>query len=468
MKKLTSVLLILTIFASTMLFSCSFNLLDYFRKTESTTHPDDVTLRFDGAYDGSEVTINVWHTLSESSGISAIERASYKFMEMYPNITIKTHVFASYEQLNNFTSDNPYSYGPPNLAFCTPEQILRFVNDNKVIELNTLINSQYVVESTGETMGFTQEQLNDFVSAFWEGEKLGADGKMYSLPFLKGTEVLYYNKTVFNELGLEPPKTWAEMEECIKIIKEHYPDSTPLGYDSPENLFITLAAQNGSDYTNINGECLFANDTNKAFVSKFAEWHKKGWFTTSYITYGTIEPFANQEMFMSIASSLAAIYHYPNRINGEYEFELGVTSIPQVDLNNPQANTSGISFSILDSENVQEIYASWLFLKYLTTDPEIQGFSAVYNKCLPVINSAKDSQTYKTFINEDTTWQYSPVEVIFEQECNYFVAPVFNGAVNAKTNVGLLVESVFSKYQLGEDNSQMIDEEFKKALENCK
>lgn len=465
MKKLLSILLAFTLLTSMLLlFSCNFN----FSTETADDNPKSEPSIYAGAYDGSEVTINVWHTLSTSSGVSPIERASYKFMEMYPNITIKTQLFYSYEQLHNFSNDNPYSYSPPNLTFCNSEQILKLVNDNKVIALDGFINSQYVVESTGETMGFTQEQLNDFVPAFWEGEKLGTDGKMYSLPFLKETEVLYYNKTAFEELGLEPPTTWDEMEECIKVIKEHYPDSTPLGYDSPENLFITLAAQYGSYYIGANGEYLFANDTNKAFVSKFAEWYQKGWLTTSYITHPTIEPFANQQMFMSIATSLAAIYHYPNRINEEYEFELAVASIPQVDPSNPKANTSGISFAILDSENAQEIYASWLFLKYLTTDPEVQGLSAIPYKHIPVINSAKESKAYKDFLNRDTTWQYAPVEVIFEQECNYFVAPVFNSSVNAKSNVGLLVESIFSKYQLGEDNSQMIDEEFRKALDECK
>ncbi|MBO5715869.1 MAG: extracellular solute-binding protein [Clostridia bacterium] len=455
MKKQLSRLLAFTLLLSTIaLFSCNFK----------TTKEPDI---YDGAYDGSKVTINVWHTMFASSGISAIERAAERFKELYPNITVKTNVWDDCDHIYENIDGNPYAETPPNLVFCSPKQIVQYVNDNKVIELNRFIDSQCVIESTGETMGFTKNQHNDFVPAFLNGEKLGADGKIYSLPFSKETDLLYYNKTVFNELGLAPPKTWDEVENCIKILKDHYPDSTPLGYDSEENLFITLAAQYGSDYTNLNGEFLFDNDTNKEFVSKFADWYKNGWLTTSYIGYDTIESFANQEMFMSIASSRGAAYHSPNRIDGEYEFEVGVAPIPQVDLSNPKANTTGISFCILNNENTQEIYASWLFLKFLTTDPEAQAFSAIYNKSIPMINSAKESPTYKNFISKDISLQYSPVKVLFEQSCDYFVCPIFEGCEKATENIDLLVQSVFSKYQLGADNSAMIDEEFNKALKNC-
>ena len=455
MKKLVSVLLLFTLVTSTLaLFSCNFK----------TTNEPDI---YDGVYDGSKVTISVWHTMFASGGITPIEKAVEKFQELYPNITVKTLVWGDCDHLCENIDGTPYADTPPNLVFCSPKQLLQYVNDNKAIELNRFIDSQCVIESTGEVMGLTKNQLNNFIPAFWNGEKLSADAKMYSIPFLKETDILYYNKTVFDELGIAPPKTWNEVENCIKILKNHYPDSTPLGYNSKENLFITLAAQYGSDYTTLNGELLFDNDINKEFVSKFANWYKNGWLTTSYIEYDRIESFAKQEMFMSIASSKDAIYHYPNKIDGEYEFEVGVAPIPQIDPSNPKAYTTGISFCILNSENAQEIYASWLFLKFLATDPEVQAYSAIFNKSIPVINSAKESLTYKDFVSKDISLQYSPVKLIFEQSCDYFVCPIFEGSEKVTENAGLLVQAVFSKYQLGVDNSNMIDEEFNKALENC-
>jgi len=48
---------------------------------------------------------------------------------------------------------------------------------------------------------------------------------MYSLPFSKSTEVLYYNKTAFEDEELKVPTTWEEMEEVCRILKTRYKES---------------------------------------------------------------------------------------------------------------------------------------------------------------------------------------------------------------------------------------------------
>jgi hypothetical protein len=49
------------------------------------------------------------------------------------------------------------------------------------------------------------------------------DGNMLSMPFNSSTPILYYNKDVFEEAGLDaeqPPRTWAEMEQFSQQIIE--------------------------------------------------------------------------------------------------------------------------------------------------------------------------------------------------------------------------------------------------------
>ena len=51
----------------------------------------------------------------------------------------------------------------------------------------------------------------------------GIDGKMYGWPFTFSTPILYINSSIFEEAGLDPnspPKTWDEMYEMGKVIKE--------------------------------------------------------------------------------------------------------------------------------------------------------------------------------------------------------------------------------------------------------
>ena len=49
------------------------------------------------------------------------------------------------------------------------------------------------------------------------------EGNMLSLPFNSSTPIFYYNKDVFQKAGLDPetpPKTWAELEEFSRKIKD--------------------------------------------------------------------------------------------------------------------------------------------------------------------------------------------------------------------------------------------------------
>jgi len=48
------------------------------------------------------------------------------------------------------------------------------------------------------------------------------DGKLYGLPFMRSTPIMYMNVTMLEEAGLDPagPKTWAELEEYAKVLKE--------------------------------------------------------------------------------------------------------------------------------------------------------------------------------------------------------------------------------------------------------
>ena len=76
---------------------------------------------------------------------------------------------------------------------------------------------------------------------------------MYTLPFSKSTEVLYYNKTFFDANNLSVPDHWfstgendtTSMEYVCARIKEidTNPNTYPLGYDSEANWFITMCEQ---------------------------------------------------------------------------------------------------------------------------------------------------------------------------------------------------------------------------------
>ena len=434
-----------------------------------------VELDLNGVYDGSAVTITFWHTMGADNR-TLLDGAIARFNEIYPNITVEHLNYGDYDDVFTQIRTKMSAGNQPNIAYCYPDHVAYYNKSESVVVLDALINNQNVVESSGEMMGFTQAQLDDFIEGYYNEGKEYGDGKMYSLPFQKSTEVLYYNATVFAKHGLEAPKTWDDVLNAIQVLKAEYPSSNPLGYDSVENFFITLAAQYGSDYTSATGDhYTFVNDTNKNFVAKFAEWYQKGWmFVPSDGSY-TSDAFKKADdeagkVFMSIGSSAGARYQRPDMVDGEYPFEVGVVSLPQVDVNNPKVISQGPSICIFEDDNVQEVYASWLFLKFLTTDQRFQAQYSMASGYVPVIKSVGELDIYKTHLNKTGNNNITSVvaKVALEQENAYFTSPAFAGSADSRTQVGLLVESVFSKYVLNSDNSSMINAEFQKYYEICK
>lgn len=50
------------------------------------------------------------------------------------------------------------------------------------------------------------------------------DGQLYGMPWYAGVRSLVYNTEMFEQAGVEPPTTWAELEEAAAGLKEEYPD----------------------------------------------------------------------------------------------------------------------------------------------------------------------------------------------------------------------------------------------------
>ena len=434
-----------------------------------------------GTYDGSAVTITFWHTMGIDNK-AALDAAIARFNEQYPNIKVDHKSLGDYDEVYSQIQTKLKAGTYPNIAYCYPDHVASYNDARKVVVLDDLINNKNVISSTNEMMGFTQAQLDDFIEGYYNEGKEYGDNKMYSLPFMKSTEVLYYNKTVFAELGLEAPKTWEDVENCIIKLKEAYPNSTPLGYDSLENFFITLAAQHGSDYTSATGDYyIFNNDTNKAFVKKFAEWYQKGWLTSPNPQQSgyTSDAFtaandADKKVFMAIGSSAGARYQRPDKNGeGEYPFDVGIVPVPQVNPADPKVISQGPSICILKKDNVQEVYASWLFVKFLTTDAKFQATYSTKSGYIPVIKSVINDPEYKAYIDLADGGDFITslvAKVALEQEAAYFTSPAFSGSANARTQVGLLTWAVFTNYSMNASdatNNQMIDTMFDQQEAEC-
>ncbi len=437
-----------------------------------------------GGYDGSKVTITFYHTMSATNLQPVLEDAIARFNELYPNITVDHKQVGDYDAVRNQIKNELTVGGQPNIAYCYPDHVALYNVAKAVVPLDDLIASTVEVtrnDGSKEIMGLTEAQVNNFIEGFYNEGKAYGDGKMYTMPFSKSTEVLYYNKTFFTANNLSVPTTWDEMEALCKKIKELQPNSTPLGYDSEANWFITMCEQYKSPYTSatkVDGtNYLFDNEVNRNFVARFADWYAKGWVTTKELSGGyTSDAFKKAEgelgkSYMSIGSSAGATHQAPDMVNGEYPFEVGIAPIPQIDNENRKVISQGPSVCIFQQENEQEVYASWLLVKFLTTDVEFQASFSEASGYVPVIKNVNDDPLYKEFTDGANGYKSGiaalSAQICLEQADAYYVSPAFNGSSTARDEVGLLMQTCFSNYETAADKMAMIKEKFAAAIEEC-
>ena len=163
------------------------------------------------------------------------------------------------------------------------------------------------------------------------------DGKVYGVPLEGNAEPLYYNKTLFGELGLEPPQTVEDLFELISRFHEAGIIPFALGNDQqwPAAIYVhyLMDRQIGSEliYQIVAGDASFDNPDYLTAMEMFDRMVKEGAFPQQANQLST------EQAVSLFASGRAAMYLNGNwdisLLKGEsapagFEDEVGVISFP--------------------------------------------------------------------------------------------------------------------------------------------
>lgn len=469
MKKILVVLLVL-------LFSLSFVFAGG-DKEDTSTKKEVKGTESVVPYDGSDVNITFYHTMGSNLS-DVLNLYIQEFNKLYPNIHVTATQVGGYDDVRDQISTEINVGNQPNVAYCYPDHVALYNLAGAVQTLDGYINSTDVVkraDGSEEIMGLTKEQQDDYIDGYYEEGRQFGDGKMYTLPWSKSTEVLYYNKTFFDKNNLKVPTTWDEMYEVCKKIKAIDPESIPLGYDSEGNWFITMTEQYGTPYTSATGDhYLFNTKENRDFVKMFRSWYKEGLITTQTIygayTSGLFVADSGIRSYMSIGSSAGATHQRPTADSeGKYPFEVGIATIPQVNPNKGKVISQGPSVCVFKKSNPQEVAASWLFVKYFTSTVEFQAEFSMTSGYVPVLKSVASNPVYKEFVSKADGGNYISAlsaKVCLDQLDSYYTSPAFDGSSTARSQV----QSMFAACLSGDDGGnedKFIEKQFQKALDEC-
>lgn len=461
--------------------------------------------------DGIEVTF--YSTMGKNLE-EVTNRYTKEFNKIYPDIKIK-HVVISgdYNVLYDRIGKELEANSGPALAYCYADHVATYNETKKVVALDSFINSKEVVPAgkfgneKEYSVGFSPEEIADFVPGFYqEGKTAFGDGStMYTLPFAKSSEVMFYNVDAFNELKLVPPTHWwcdkncpsdctTSMEYVCQTFKntEKYKNSIPFGYDADDNFFITMCEQlqtlpenEGKNlYTSATGKkYLFNNDEVKNCILKLNQWYKAGYFITK-ATNGnayTSDLFKfedsniisqGKQSFMGIGSTGGATYNIP----ATDKFKVGVAPIPQMNPSKPKVISQGPNLCMLFNKNnmtSDQQLAAWLYMKFLTTNLKLQASFSMASGYTPVIQSVQNDPIYRDeYLNNDKLGATERISAAAVKQClqqvnSYYVSPAFYGSSTARQQAKILFSGCMEIKLTDEALINEINEKFKTAIAAC-
>ena len=397
-----------------------------------------------------------------------------------------------YSDLNTKITSDLVAGNQPTLAYCYGDHVAGYLKTNKVVDFNKFIDND---------QDFKDNYVSKLITKYYEeGTVFGDSSKRYTMPLAKSTDAVYINKTVVQpileelNINVNDPQSWtwdALWQVCAKL-KEIYPSSTPLGYDSESNWVITyleeVSAKNGGTkyYTDASksgsGKLLFNNDETKSFFKTVYEKYHDGLVTTKGV-YGsytsglfsiyrsgttkdgvTTYPEDNAAYktsytgsFISIGSTGGASHQLPS---SSESFEVMVA--PEPSLNGYRKQISqGPSLVMFDQGSEELQQAAWKFVKVLLSDSIQQayakasaGYSPVRTDSLASVIASLDTETAKGKINKDC------LEVMENVASDMYTSDCFNGSAVVRTQMESALQTL-----LKSTSTASVDTKIKNALD---
>ncbi len=232
----------------------------------------------------------------------------------------------------------PVGEGPDILAMAT-ERIGSYADPGALAAVDDIYSSGIVDETV------VPETLK---------ENLKYDGKYYGVPMNFATLLLYYNKTIFEEAGLDPekaPETWEELEQYAQQIVEK---TGKYGFDMAVKdttpMWCIMLWGNGGDIIK-DGKAVFNSPENVETVTRWAENIRDKKFGPEVLTGGEID-----KLFES--QKLAMYFCGPWATNGftNAGIDYGVAQAPKGPKEQvTQANAVGM-YMTSSSKNKEAVY----------------------------------------------------------------------------------------------------------------
>lgn len=332
------------------------------------------------------IEITYWYAWGDKIGENN-ENLVEQFNEMQDEIHVTAEFQGSYDELHSKTQ----------AAFAAgnaPE-----VTQNEIASIETFAKSGMTQDLTA----FVEEDVDEIDMDDFNPGLMGnsyVDDKLYGLPYLRSTPIVYINKTMFEEKGIDPAsiQTWEDFQSAA----EKLTDDEHVGISMPVDIWFyeAFVAQAGGEMVDENGEIAFNGEGGVEALNLWKEMVEAG---TMRVPGG--EPLQAADMArQDFATGRAGMYFSSTadltlmlQLADENGYELETIMFPENEQRSvPTGGANLVMTTGLDEEKQQ---AAWEFIKFMTA-PEQTAYASEYTGYLPSRLSAVESDTMQELYEE--------------------------------------------------------------------
>lgn len=300
------------------------------------------------------------------------------------------------------------------------------------------------------------------------------EGQVNSIPFNSSSPILYYNKDMMKQAGLDPndpPKTLEKLIEYSEIAKAKGNDVAGLGFPLHGWFFEQwVAEQGGMLANNGNGRKARATEVElnspemKRIATLLKELNDKGLYKYS----GKLEDWRGsdniftEEKVMFHITSTADAGNIAEAVEGKFELGTGYLPIPEGERNGTVVG--GASVWLVDGHSNEDLVAAQDFLIFMTNTENMAGWHKLTGY-YPVRKSSID------FLKDEGWFEKYPERTIaftqlLETKTNEATAGALIGSfLDTRTILGEAMQQVLND---GTSVEKALDEANEKANEKLK
>lgn len=338
---------------------------------------------------GSGTGITYWGSFSGRNGEVEQELVN-KFNESQDEVVLDYQFQGSYEETAQKLTAALQSNTAPDVILLSDVWWFRFYLANQLQPLDDLYADAGI-------------EPGDYVDVlFKEGVR---QGQSYWVPFARSTPLFYYNKQIWEEVGLPDrgPETWDEFEEWApQIVQRDGNELSRAAFVHPDAasyiawLFQGVAWQFGGQYSTPNFE-MTMTDPNTV---------EAGEFYRSTVHGDNAWAIFSNDIVRDFISGVAAAGMFSTGSMGgilrDAQFDVGTAFLPKKDQFG--CCTGGAGLAILRNTPAEKQQAAMKWIAFATS-PENTVFWAKNTGYMPVRQSAIESEEMQQYFEENPTFR---------------------------------------------------------------